>query len=46
MRILLITYSFLEFYNANSIQSRKFFLELANRNIQITILTKKKKDNI
>ena len=41
MRILLITYNFLQFYNPSSIQARRFFLELAENGHQITVLTNK-----
>ena len=46
MRILLITYNFLQFYNASSIQARRFFLELANRGYKITVITNRDRTNI
>lgn len=46
MRILLITYNFLQYYNASSIQARRFFLELANRGYKITVITNKDRTNI
>jgi len=44
MRILLITYNFLQYYNASSIQARRFFLELAENGHRITVLTNKEKN--
>ena len=44
MRILLITYNFLQFYNPTSIQARRFFLELAENGHHITVLTNKEKN--
>ena len=44
MRILLITYNFLQFYNASSIQARRLFLELAENGHRITVLTNKEKN--
>ena len=46
MRILVITYNFLQFYNPSSIQARRFFLELAENGHQITVLTNKEKNTI
>jgi len=46
MRILVITYNFLQYYNASSIQARRFFLELANRGYKITVITNKDRTNI
>ncbi len=46
MRILLITYNFLQYYNASSIQARRFFGELANRGYKITVITNRDRTNI
>ena len=46
MKVLLISYNFLQFYNPSSIQARRFFIELANREISITVITNKDKKNI